>query len=109
MYVYVLDICFWFWFVFFYPGFDWGKNVVIFGVDNSSSVHTDNKKKDSSVFGEGPIQGLNGTTITTEVSYSANFWRSQIKLCLRVHHNGSISFLATKIHQFKAKDSSIQS
>ena len=30
---------------FSFPGFDWGKNVVIFGVDNSSSVHIDNKKK----------------------------------------------------------------
>ena len=30
---------------FLFPSFDWGKNVIIFGVDNSSSVHTDNKKK----------------------------------------------------------------
>ena len=26
--------------------FDWGKNVIIFGVDMSSSAYTDNKKKD---------------------------------------------------------------
>ena len=25
--------------------FDWGKNAIIFGVDNSSSVHVDNNKK----------------------------------------------------------------
>ena len=31
--------------LFSYPGFDWSKNVVIFGVDNSSSIHTDNNKK----------------------------------------------------------------
>ena len=30
---------------FLFPSFVWGKNVVIFGVDNSSSVHTDNKTK----------------------------------------------------------------
>ena len=29
---------------FLLPGVDWGKNV-IFGVDNSSSVHADNRKK----------------------------------------------------------------
>ena len=28
------------------PNFDWGKNAIIFGVDMSSSVHANNKKKD---------------------------------------------------------------
>ena len=28
-----------------FPNLDWGKNVVIFVVDNSSSVYLDNKKK----------------------------------------------------------------
>ena len=36
-----------------YPGFDWGKKVVIFGVGNGCSMYTDNKKKDILVFGEG--------------------------------------------------------
>ena len=30
------------------------KNVIIFGVDISSSVHINNKKKDILFFGEGP-------------------------------------------------------
>ena len=30
---------------FLYQGFDWGKNVVVFVVDNSLSVHIDNAKK----------------------------------------------------------------
>ena len=38
--------------------------VVIFRVDMSSSVPIDNKKKDISIFGEGPTQGLDGTTLT---------------------------------------------
>ena len=33
-------------FPFLFPSFDWDNNVVIFGVDNSSSGHIDNKKKD---------------------------------------------------------------
>ena len=41
---------------FSFPGFDWCKNV-IFGVDNSSCVHIDNKKKYILVLGEGPTQG----------------------------------------------------
>ena len=32
---------------FSYPGFDWDKNVIIYGVDNSASIHIDNKKKDT--------------------------------------------------------------
>ena len=30
---------------------EWGKHAVIFGVDNSSSAHVDNKKKDILVLG----------------------------------------------------------
>ena len=29
---------------FLIPNFDWGENAVIFGVNNSSSTHTDNRK-----------------------------------------------------------------
>ena len=43
-----------------------GKNCIIFGVDMSSLVHVDKKKKDILFFGEGPIQGLDGTTLTAE-------------------------------------------
>ena len=35
----------------------WGKNVIIFGADKSSSVHTDNKNKNILIFGEEPTQG----------------------------------------------------
>ena len=40
-----------------------GKNVIIFEDDMSSSVHVDNKKKDISILGKGPIQGLDDTTL----------------------------------------------
>ena len=48
-------------------GFD--RNCIIFGVDMSSSVHVDNKKKDILLPGEGPTQGLDGTTLTAEKKY----------------------------------------
>ena len=35
-----------------------GRNVIIFGVDMSSSPHIDNKKKDILILGKGPTQGL---------------------------------------------------
>ena len=50
-----------------------GKNVVIFGTDMSSSVHTDNKNKDILILGKGPTQGLDDTTLTAEAKYSVNF------------------------------------
>ena len=43
-----------------------GKNVTIFGVDMSSSVHINNKKKDILIFGIGLTQGLDDTTFTAE-------------------------------------------
>ena len=58
-----------------------GKNVIIFGVDMSSSVHIDNKKKDFLILGKGPQQGLDDTTLTAEAQYSINFSRLNIKLC----------------------------
>ena len=53
--------------------FDLGENVNIFGVDNSSSVYTNSRKKEILVFGEGLPQGLCNTTITEEAKYSINF------------------------------------
>ena len=38
-----------------------GKNVAIFGVDMSSTVHIDNKGKDILNLGKGPTQGSNHT------------------------------------------------
>ena len=83
------------------------KNVVIFGVENSSSVHINNNKS-------GPTKGLNDNTTTrrtTEAKYCNYFSRSQRKLCLSLNVKGSKCFLfvnSTKIHQFKAKTSKIK-
>ena len=48
---------------FSFPGGGFGQNVIIFGVDMSSSVHIDNKKKDILILGEGPTQGLEHTLL----------------------------------------------
>ena len=45
-----------------------GKNIIIFGADMSSSVHVDSKKEDILILGEGPTQGLDYTTLTAEKS-----------------------------------------
>ena len=43
---------------FSFPGDGFGQNVIIFGVDMSSSVHVDNKKKYILILGKGQTQGL---------------------------------------------------
>ena len=51
---------------FSFPSGGFGQNVIIFGADMSFSVHSDNKNLDILVFGDGSIQGLDGTTLTGE-------------------------------------------
>ena len=84
------------------------KNVITFGPDMSSSLHIDNNNNDILILGEGPTQGLNDTTLTTEAKYPINFTQPRKRFVLSLHYNGSNSFLfviATKTYQFKAKDS----
>ena len=50
---------------FSFTGGGFGQNVLIFGVDMSTSIHIDNKKKDILVLGRGPTQGLE-STLTAE-------------------------------------------
>ena len=57
---------------FSFPGGGFGQNVIIFGVDMSSSAHIDNKKKYILVLGKGPTQGLEHA-LTVENMYSINF------------------------------------
>ena len=85
------------------------KNVIIFGVDMSSSVRVDNKKKDILILGKGPTQGLEHT-LTAEKTYSINFTVTKKKFCLSLHYNRANSYLfvnGTEIYKFKAKDSEI--
>ena len=76
-------------FIFLYPYFNWGKNIITFGVDNSSLLNTNNNKKYILVLGEDPTQGLDDTTIAAEAKYSITFSRSQRKFRLSLHYNGS--------------------
>ena len=94
---------------FSFPGGGFGQNVIIFGVDMSSSAHIDNKKKDILVLGKGPTQGLEHT-LTAEKMYSINFTVTRKKICLSLHYNRANSYLfvnGTEIIKFKAKDSEI--
>ena len=49
------------------------NNAIIFGVDTSSSVHINTKKKDALLLVEGPKQGLDDTKVTAKGKYSIYF------------------------------------
>ena len=63
------------------PSGERGKNIVIFGLDNSLSVHVDNRKKNILVLGERPPDGLDDTTITAEAKCSVNISNHRNKIC----------------------------
>ena len=60
-------------------GIGFGRNLVIFGADMSSSVHANNKTKNILVLGKDFIQGLDNTTIYAEKLYSINFTENNRK------------------------------
>ena len=91
-----------------FPNVDWHKNIVIFRVDNSSSVHIDNKKKDILVLGNARIRWYYDNNRSWKFYW---FFEIRNKICLTLHYNGSKSFLfvnATKMYQFKAKHPEIK-
>ena len=80
-----------------------GKNVIIFGVDNSSSVLIDNIQKDTLVFGEGLVQELDYTANTTGANYLINFTRPGRKFVLSLYYNGSNIFLFVNAVKIQSK------
>ena len=72
-----------------------GKNVIIFRVDMSSSVHIANKGKDTLILGKEPTQGLYSTIFAAEAKYLINFTQSGKRFVLSLHYNGSNSFFCS--------------
>ena len=83
------------------------KNVIIFGVDMSSSVHATNRANNIYVMGKEFIQGINDTTIYAEKLFHNNFTEHGVKFVLSLHYNVDDSYLFANGRQelkFKAKD-----
>ena len=70
-----------------------GKNVLIFGVHESSLTHADNKGNNILVMGDGSVQGINDTTLYAEKIYSQNFTQPNKKFVLSLHYNHDDSYL----------------
>ena len=71
----------------------WGKKVIIFGAAMSSSVYIDNKNKDLLILGEGPTQGLDDNTLTSEAIYPISLAQPSKRFVLSLHYIGNNRFL----------------
>ena len=83
-----------------------GRKVLIFGVHESSLVHTNNKANSIFIIGDGFVQGINDMTLYAEKIYSQNFTQSNKKLVLSLHYNDNDGYLFITGKQelkFKAK------
>ena len=86
------------------------KNVIIFGVDMSSSVHVTNRANNIYVMGKNFIQGINDTTIYAEKLLHNNFTEFGVKFVLSLHYKGDNSCLFGNGRQelkFKTKNDQI--
>ena len=84
-----------------------GKNVLIFGVDESSLVYANNKANNIYVMDDLFVQGINDTTSYAEKIYSQNSTQPSKKFLLSLHYNCNDSYLFVNGKQelkFKAKD-----
>ena len=61
-----------------------GRNVLIFGVHESSLVHKNNKANNIFVMGDGFVQGINDTTLYAKKIYSQNFTAVNKKFVIMV-------------------------
>lgn len=64
-----------------------------FSVDSSSSLHTDNRKKDILVIGKAPTNGLDKAAKAVEAKYSFYINKFRRKICLSLQYNEANRFL----------------
>ena len=80
----------------------YARNVIIFGVDNSSSSHTDNLKNNFLISCERDTFSINGSFGAPEKKFSINFSKANIKF---VYYNADDSYMfvnGKEIFKFKA-------
>ena len=83
-----------------------GRKILIFGVGESSLVHSNKKVNNIYVMGDGIVQGINDTTLYAEKTYRQNFTQPSKKVVLSLHYNGDDSYLLVNGKQelkFKSK------
>ena len=83
-----------------------GRNVLIFGVDMSFSVHATNRANNIYVMGDRLTQGIHDTTLCIEKNYWRNFTDPGKKFVISLYYNGDVSYFFVNGRQelkFKCK------
>ena len=96
---------------FSHPQGGMARNIIIFGVELSNSVHATNKTQNILILSHGLTQKVSSTRIYAEKMYSPNFSAENEIFYLSLHCNGddSYSFVNGKdVTKFKAKKSEIK-
>ena len=70
---------------------EFARNVIIFGVNNSSSSHSVNRKNSFLILGEGPTYGINGSLGSPEKNYNITFTIGNTNACLSLYYNAKNS------------------
>ena len=86
---------------------DYARNVVVFGIDTSSSSHIDNHKNEFLILGEGDTFGINGSFGAPEKKFSINLTKANTKFCLSLHYNddnGNLFVHGQETYKFKASN-----
>ena len=87
------------------------RNIIIFGVNSSNSIHATNKTQNILMLCYGITQKVNNTIIYAEKMYSPNFNAENKIFCLSLLYNGNNSYLFVNgkdVAKFKAKKSEIK-
>ena len=91
-------------------GNDTARNVIIFGVDNSSLSHADNLKNKFLILGLSPTFGINGSFDSPDKKFTMNFTKANTKFCLIFRYNTDNSYLfvnGKEIIKFKANNKNV--
>ena len=87
-----------------------GRNVLIFGVHESSLTHANNNANNIFLMGDRSVQGINDTTLYAEKIYSQYFTQPNKRFMLSLHYDDNDSYLFINGKQelkFKAKSNPV--
>ena len=96
---------------FTHPKGGMARNIIIFGVNPSNSVHATNKTQNILILGHGLTQKVNNTAIYARKMYSPNFSVENNIFCLSLHYNGGNIYLfvnGKEVTKFKTKKPEIK-
>ena len=86
------------------------RNVIIFGVDNSSSSYSDNRKNNFLILAKGPTFEINAKFGSLEKKFSINFTKANTKFCWNLHYNADNGYLLVngkEIFKFRANNKNV--